>query len=82
MKSSELRAMQRQFLSGNYTARESSTPTVPAMATERQISYLDSLRRIHPDHANTMGITVNTKLASLTRKAASDAISYITREGR
>ena len=83
MKASELRAMQAQYMSGNYTPRRTETNERPMVsrASNRQVSYLTDLVARHPDHANTIGITSVTDLRTLTEAAASDSISYIINEG-
>ena len=91
MKARELREMQAQFLSGNYEKpRQSERAIVDRanrehkaayhLATPKQVKFLNDLRGHHPDHANTVGIHSTSDLTKLTRRAASDAISYILNE--
>ena len=46
MKASELRAMQAQYMSGNYTPRRTETNERPMVsrASNRQVSYLTDLK--------------------------------------
>ena len=86
MKASELREMQEQYMRGEAPEQirrreaRAQAANTPTMATSRQIDFLTDLVARHPDHANTMGIHADTDLTTLTRTAASDAISYILNE--